>query len=245
MRGVVARGFPRELPSPVGEHPFDARLTTARTTRLRQVLARRTRRLAVVVEDCYDPQNATAVVRTCDALGIMRVHVVTGRNRFQVNRRVSQGSHLYLDLRCHAAIDTAYAGLRADGYRILATDLGADAVVGAGDLRQQLEHGPLALVFGNEGHGLSPAARAGADGRFLLPMVGCAQSLNLSATAAITLYRLREPELVADEAGDLSAAEQTQWYDRWVRRGRGEAHPEAADDVDRRGQAVDVFAAED
>jgi len=189
--GETARDFPRELPSPIGERPGDAALTARRRRRYRQVLARRTGRLAVVVEDCYDPQNATAVVRTCDAFGIHRCHVVTGHNPFRINRRVSQGAHHYLDLRIHSTIEEVYAELRADGFRIAVADCAADVCRGPGELLPELDAGPLAVVFGNEGHGLGAAAREGADLAFALPMLGFAQSLNLSATAAITCFWIR------------------------------------------------------
>ena len=115
----------------------EGKLTDKRRNRFRQVLARRSRSLAVVIEDCYDPHNATAVVRTCDCFGVHRVHVVSKRNTFKVNRRVSQGSHLYLDLRVNASIEEAYEELRRDGHKIFVSDLAAGAVVGPGTLRKR------------------------------------------------------------------------------------------------------------
>jgi len=152
--GVPTR-FAQRLPSPVPSHPVDDLLTVERADTFRQVLARRTGRIAVVLEDCYDPHNATAVMRTCDAFGIMRVHCTTGRSRLKINSRVSQGAHRYLDLRIHEAIPAAYASLRADGFRIMVSDLKADAVVGPQHLSTILDERPLAVVFGSEGFGIS------------------------------------------------------------------------------------------
>jgi tRNA (guanosine-2'-O-)-methyltransferase len=112
----------RDLPSPVGVHPLDHLMTASRAQKYRQVLARRTDKLIVVVEDCYDPHNATAIVRTCDAFGLQRVVVTTGRNAFRVNRKISQGSHLYVDLAVYPDIEQAYAALRKENYRIMVTD---------------------------------------------------------------------------------------------------------------------------
>ena len=209
--------FRRELPSPVPEHPLEHLLTERRARLFRQVLVRRIQRLAVVVEDCYDPHNATAVIRSCDAFGIHRIFITTGRSSFKINRRVCQGAHRYVDVQVHKSIETIYTTLRRESYRIMATDLRADAVVGPQHLRQHLEAGErLAVVFGCEGAGLSPAAIEGADGHFLLPMAGVSQSLNLSVSAATSLYALRGDALAADRPGDLSPSEQCAWFEHWL-----------------------------
>ncbi len=235
------------LPSPVGEHALDHLLTPERARKYRQVLARRTGRLVVVVEDCYDPHNATAIIRTCDAFGIHRVAVTTGRNAFKVNPKISQGSHFYADLSVYPGIEEAYAALRARGVAIYVADLAAQAVIGPERLRPVLDAQPLALVFGNEGSGVSAAASALGDGHFLIPMVGFPQSLNLSVSVATALYALRSRELLADAPGDLSAEEQCACYDRWVRAHTGKAgaavlaHAAAARETGRQGEELDVY----
>ncbi len=234
-----------DLPSPVPPHALDALITLARARKYRQVLARRTGRLAVVVEDCYDPHNATAIIRTCDAFGVQRVVVTTGRNSFKVNRKVSQGSHYYVDLQLHPGIPEAYAALRAEGFAIYASDLAAGAVVGPQQLAPRLAQQPLALVFGNEGSGVSAEATRLADGCFLIPMVGFPQSLNLSVAVATTLYALRHTALESDQPGDLTAERQAALYELWVRRHTGQAGVEllrrAALEVDKQGDETEVF----
>jgi tRNA (guanosine-2'-O-)-methyltransferase len=217
MKGPAADRRWRELPSPIGDEPLDALITPARAWTYRQVLARRTRRLCVVVEECHDPHNATAIIRTCDAFGVHTVAVVTGRNTFKVNRKVSQGSHFYVDLRHHTSIEDCYARLRADGYRILATDLATGAVSSAAALQAELDRQPLALVFGNEGSGVSEAASRLADGHVLIPMVGFPQSLNLSVSVTALVYGLRAAALGEDQPGDLDAEQQRHWYRTWIR----------------------------
>ena len=248
------RRWRQELSSPVPAHPADDLLTPERALAFRQVLARRSTRLAVVVEDCYDPHNATAVMRTCDIMGVHRVHVTTGRSRFKINRRISQGAHRYIDLRIHETIDEAYAELRADGYRVFCTDLRADSVIGPQALAAAMNEAPIAVVFGSEGFGVSQAATDGADGHFLIPMAGFSQSLNLSVSVAITLYALRGDALAADTPGDMPADEQIRWYDAWIRRQRGPAvdrllaesesaspDPRAEIEIDRRGEELETF----
>ena len=220
--GGNAGRLTRELPSPVPVHPLDARITPARAWKYRQVLVRRTARLVVVIEDCFDPHNATAILRTCEAVGVHRAVVTTAGNPFLINPQVSQGAHRYLDLRVLPDIDAAAALLRPEGYRLYVTDLSSRAAVGPAALLPELERGPLAIIFGNEGHGISERARAIADGAFLLPMAGFSQSLNLSVSVAMTMQALRGAAVAADLAGDLPAAEQCASYDRWIRTYCGE-----------------------
>jgi tRNA (guanosine-2'-O-)-methyltransferase len=228
-------------------HALDGLLTESRARKYRQVLVRRTGRLTVVVEDCYDPHNATAIIRTCDAFGVHRVVVTTGRNAFKVNPRISQGSHFYADLTILPGIEEAYGHLRSRGYAIYASDLAAQAVVGPERLRPLLAERPLALVFGNEGSGVSEMASRLADGHFLIPMVGFPQSLNLSVSVATTLYALRSQELIGDAVGDLDAAEQCACYDRWVKAHTGRAGEAAlarlapVREIGKQGEELEVY----
>jgi tRNA (guanosine-2'-O-)-methyltransferase len=242
MKPSQAYSFRRALPSPVGPHPYDSLLSEGRRDRYRQVLARRTVRLCVVVDNCYDAHNASAVIRTCDAFGVHRVRVITSRNSFKVNRQVAQGAHLYTDLQVYQHVKPLYADLRAQGFSVLVADLGADAVVDPHALAAQAREAPLALVFGNEEGGASPEAIAEADGRFLIPMCGFTQSLNLSVSVAVTLFSLRHRALAEDSPGDMSAEEQAEWYDRWARRRTREEHPDPArPPVDTRRGDLDVY----
>ncbi|NRA38886.1 MAG: RNA methyltransferase [Planctomycetes bacterium] len=266
-------GRPRlpELPSPIAGHPLDAMLTESRQYLYRQVLARRVQNICVIVEDCHDPHNATAVIRSCDAYGIHHVHVTTSKNTFKINRQISQGTHRYVDLHVHENIDDAYAELRADGYTICVTDLGNNDLqcVNPDVLHQWLttteQPKKIALVFGSESKGISAAARAGADYAFLVPMSGFTQSLNLSVTVASTVYRLREHALIQDAAGDLSPQQQTEIYDQWVMRhsskGRkggvenaakvikerliADADPRSHSGTDKKGAELEIFGSDE
>jgi tRNA (guanosine-2'-O-)-methyltransferase len=247
MRGPESPPFRLpDLPSPVPPHPADGLLTPERARKYRQVLARRTGRLVIVVEDCHDSHNATAIVRTCDAFGVQRVCVVTTTNSFKLNPRICQGSQYYVDLDVFPHIDACYARLRADGFRILVTDLAQDAVVGPEALLPLLRDQPLAIVFGNEGRGVSAAAAAGADGAYLIPMVGFPQSLNLSVSVAITVHHLRHGDLAANRPGDLSPDQQSARYDAWVRRLKGDHVVEqtlGTPSQDRHGEPTDELRA--
>ena len=107
-----------------------------------------------------------------------------------------------------------------------------------------MQQDPIAIVFGNEGSGITPRARELADGCFLLPMSGFSQSLNLSVSVAMTLQALRGAAVAEDGPGDLAAEEQVACYDRWIRAYTGEAlGPVARPALDRHGTAVEEFRA--
>lgn len=151
------------------------------------VLERRQPDLTVVIEDVHDPHNVSAVLRSCDAVGIPVVHLVyTAEERPSLSRLSSAGAMKWLDVRYHPDIDAAYAELRRQGFTILVTHFDANA----GDLFSLDLTGPVALVFGNEQRGVSDEARRGADGGLVIPMMGMVQSLNISVACAVSLYEV-------------------------------------------------------
>lgn len=165
-------------------------VTDARWERMSAVLDARTRRLATVVEDIFQPHNASAVLRSCDAFGVQDVHILENRNRYQVNPGVELGTAQWLSLFRYPHEDatlSAYAALRSRGYRIIATTPHARDVAPE---QLDLHAGPVALVFGSEKEGLSAQAMEAADGYLRIPMRGFVESLNISVSAAVTLQVL-------------------------------------------------------
>jgi tRNA (guanosine-2'-O-)-methyltransferase len=161
-----------------------------RLSRINSVIASR-QQGALVLENIHDMHNATAVLRNCDAFGIQRVCLVFSREqRFDpriFGRRSSSSAHKWLHYSFHDSIEECYSGLHKEGYRILAADFGEDCTsLTETDFLQPL----TALVFGNEHRGLTSSARSLADGLFTIPMHGMVQSLNLSVSAALSLYEL-------------------------------------------------------
>lgn len=168
-----------------------ALVTPQRLQRMDDVLAARTARLAVVFEDVYHPHNASAVLRTCECLGVQDVHIVEDAKRFRPLRDIARGSARWLTLRRWGGehpgdIDACLAQLRGEGFAILATSPQADAV----PLEEVPLDRPLAVCFGTEETGLSPAAFAAADVKVTIPTPGFTRSLNVSVTAALVLYHL-------------------------------------------------------
>ncbi len=70
-----------------------------RKGRLQEVLAERTRHMAVVLEDVYQAHNASAVLRSCDCFGVQDVHFIENKNKFKISEDVSMGSTQWLSIK--------------------------------------------------------------------------------------------------------------------------------------------------
>ncbi|MEM9067860.1 MAG: RNA methyltransferase [Myxococcota bacterium] len=179
-------------------------VTEARYRRITEVVRGRTHRVAMVLEDVTDPHNTSAVMRSCDAFGVQNVHVIPGPRGFQAAHAVSKGSHRWLDLHVHESPEACATALHAEGYRILYASM-----EGTTRPEQLSELGKVAIVFGNEHRGPSPALRALADGSYAIPMRGFVDSLNVSVAAAITLFS-------ATQKGDLTEPEREALVARYL-----------------------------
>lgn len=165
-------------------------ITEERRQRFEEVLAYRTRHITVVLEDIFQPHNASAVLRSCELRGVQDVHIVENRNHYDVNPEVVMGSTKWLSLYHYEASDfntpAAYEQLQDKGYKIVATcphrdDFTPDAL----PLDQ-----PVALVFGTEKEGLSDYAIENADMHVRIPMFGFTESYNISVSVALLLNTL-------------------------------------------------------
>ena len=166
-------------------------VTPERLSLFNKILLLRTNYLTVVLEDLYQTQNTSAVVRTADCFGIQNVHVIENKHVFQVNPDVVRGASNWVTVTRHngTAMNTpaALQKLRNDGYRIVvATPHDHDV-----DLENfDLEKGKTAIVFGCERPGLTEWAKTEADEFMKIPMVGFTESLNVSVSVAVTLHHL-------------------------------------------------------
>ena len=178
-------------------------LGAERAAKLDAVAAGRLRGVVCVLEDLRDPHNAGAALRSCEAMGVLGVHIITVRQRFRTSVRVTQGSEKWLEVERHASVASSLQALSRRGVRVLAAMPGAPATLEELDPRV-----PTALAFGNEHVGLSPELLALADGQFRIPMHGCSQSLNVSVSVAVSLHVLSEARRRAlGQPGDLDARE--------------------------------------
>ncbi len=166
-------------------------VTAERLSLFRKIISLRTNYITVVLEDIYQTQNTSAVIRTSDCFGIQNVHVVENKHEFQVNPDVVRGASNWLTINRHNDSEmntlSAIRKLRAEGYRIIATSP-HEHDVNLEDF--DLEKGKAAFIFGTERPGLTEIAKNEADEFMKIPMVGFTESLNISVSVAITLHHL-------------------------------------------------------
>lgn len=193
-------------------------ITDKRKALFDKVLNDRTRYISVVLEDIYQPHNASAVLRSCDLTGIQDVHIIENINKYDVNPDVALGSSKWLNLIHHKGRknNTAQAlkKLKAQGYRIIVTTPHKN--------NQTLENisldGKMALVFGTELTGVSQEAIENADEFLKIPMFGFTESYNISVSAALILYNLTMRLRKSEFKWQLSAEEKAEIKLEWVRR---------------------------
>jgi tRNA (guanosine-2'-O-)-methyltransferase len=201
------------------ENPPLRPITERRRRRMREVLERRQPDLTVVVENVHDPHNVSAVLRTCDAVGIATVHLVyTEEERPELSRGVSGSALRWLDVVQHESVSECYRALRQQGFTIYATHLDENRV----ELFDLDLTRPSALVFGNEQRGVSEEAVEGADATVIIPMMGMVQSLNISVACAVSLYEALRQRRAANlyTWPRLPRAEIDARLDGWLRRER-------------------------
>ncbi len=161
-------------------------MTPERRQKLTAVLEKRQPDLTVVLENVFDPHNISAVMRTCDAVGIQEVYILTTKipRHKKWGARSSSSAAKWLTVHQFDNAEECFALLRRKYRKILTTHLSSDAV----NLYDVNMTEPIALVFGNEHSGVSDEIRALADGNFIIPQAGIIQSLNISVACAVTLY---------------------------------------------------------
>jgi tRNA (guanosine-2'-O-)-methyltransferase len=159
----------------------------------RRVIDRRTRWMTVCMENTFHAQNASALVRNCEAFGIQDIHAIENLCPFQPNVDIVRGTDKWVDLHHYKDSRSALSALKAEGYRIVATTPHRDD---RSPESFDVAKGKFALVFGTEHAGISEEVAAAADEFIRIPMCGFVESLNVSASAAILLHalssRLRE-----------------------------------------------------
>lgn len=193
--------------------------TDRRVRRVRGALERRQPDLTVVLENVHDPHNVSAVLRSCDGVGILRVHTVYSLEeppRKAFARTTSGSAAKWIQIARHASIDDCYAALRAEGFAIYATALHAES-------RQLYETDctqPVAFVFGNEMRGVSDEAVEKADGSLYIPMQGMIESLNISVACAVTLYETMRQRMSAGhyDQPKLGPGQLDSLTEEWIRR---------------------------
>ena len=175
-----------------------------RRRRLREVIGKRLASVTVIFEAPHDPHNGAAVVRSCEAFGVQRLHVVERKESFLVAATVARGAQQWIDVAPHPNAKSAIDEARAGGFELIAAH--PDGELLPADLR---EIPRLALVLGNERDGISAELAAACTRAVRVPMRGFVESLNVSVTAAILLSAA-----TTGREGDLDATEKERLYAR-------------------------------
>ncbi len=194
-------------------------LTESRFSLYKKIIEYRTKYITVVLEDIYQSQNASAVLRTCDCFGIQDVHVIENRNKFQVNYNVTLGSTKWVDLHLYNSEEdntqSAIDKLKGQGYRIIATSPHANDT----DLEKfNLHKGKSAIIFGTERQGISEVVKRNADEFLKIPMHGFTESFNISVSVAVILHYLTVELRSSDISWKLSELEKNEVLIDWMRK---------------------------
>ena len=156
-----------------------------RTNKIISVIKTRQKSLHVVFENIHDPHNVSAIFRTCDSVGVGKVSLVYNVEPFpKIGKKSSASAYKWVEKEKYKNVKDCFDALKTDGFKILVSSISPDSKSFYDlDLTQK-----TAIVFGNEHRGVSKEAEELADDKFIIPMFGMVQSLNVSVAAAICLY---------------------------------------------------------
>jgi len=159
-------------------------LQPERFRRIRHVLDRRQPDLRLVTEKVHKVHNLSAMLRNCDAVGVLHVHAVPPDDGLDFSDEISASASKWVRVHRHQTVAEAVGPLAADGFRVVAAHPAPDAI----DYREVDFTRPTALLVGTELYGVSEDALELADERVRVPMVGMVRSLNVSVATALLLY---------------------------------------------------------
>lgn len=183
-----------------------------------KIIQDRTKHVTVVLEDIFQPHNASAVLRSCDVFGIQDVHVIENNNKYEVNPDVALGASKWINLHKYNRNENntlaCINSLKKSGYKVYATTPHTNDCL----IKDIPLDNKMALLFGTEQHGLSDIAMDNVDGYVKIPMYGFTESLNISVSAAITLYELSKRLKESDIKWQLTADEKTNQLIEWSKK---------------------------
>ena len=192
-------------------------ITENRKKRIEEVIANRTKYLTIVLEDIFQPHNASAVLRSCDCFGIQDVHIIENKNKYTVNPDVALGSSKWLSINKYNGKESntvqCLQSLKEKGYKIVAT-LPDPHFPSLEELKLDKK---IALVFGTELEGLSEEAVNNADECVRIKMYGFTESFNISVSAALCLHYLSSKLRASDIDWKLSDEEKVITELEWVK----------------------------
>lgn len=168
-------------------------MTQKRYQRMRQVLMRRQKSLTVLLENVHKPHNTSAILRTCDAVGVYEAHAIKIQATARSHRRASASATTYVQVHQHIDVGVAIETLHRQGMAVWAAHQSPKAV----DFRSLDYTAPVALLFGQELDGVTDIAAAAVDGHIVVPMMGMVASLNVSVACAVVLFEAQRQRQAA------------------------------------------------
>ncbi len=184
-------------------------MTPERKEKINRVLNHRQADITVVMENVFDPHNISAVMRTCDAIGIQEIYVLNTRinKHKKFGKKSSASAAGWLTIHQYDNTLACMEVLKKKYQKVYATHLATDAV----SLYELKLSESVALVFGNEHEGVTEECLQYCDGNFIIPQVGMVQSLNISVACAVTLYEAFRQKQMAGHYNGNQRLPQDQW----------------------------------
>lgn len=186
-----------------------------RTAKLSEAIRRTQPDLTLVLENIHDPHNVSAILRSCDAVGVRKVNLLYTAERFpRIGKKSSASAYKWVERRNFKSVGECYNTLRQEGF-VVAASVVSDESVSLYDLNLCKK---TALVFGNEHRGVTDDASSGAAERFQIPMHGMVQSLNVSVACAITLFEALRQRIKSGDMDKPKLSEEDigKMLDEWI-----------------------------
>jgi tRNA (guanosine-2'-O-)-methyltransferase len=212
-------------------------MTLERGNRIKDVLSKRQPDLTVLLERVHKPHNLSAILRSCDAVGVLEAHAVSLEGRVPTFSDTSASAEKWVPLITHADTTAAFEYLRSRGFQIVATHLSERAQ----DYRMVDYTRPTCVLLGAERWGVSDEAAQAADANIIIPMRGMVQSLNVSVAAAVILFEAARQRAEAGfyDAPRLEETTRQRLEYEWLHpreaehyRDRGEPYPIAEENTE-------------
>lgn len=192
-------------------------VTESRNQRFNEIINYRTRYCTVVLENIFQSHNISAVLRSCECFGIQDVHVIENENTFKTHPDIALGSDKWIHIRKYKSVNATtkcLSDLKKSGYKIVATSPHIESY----DLETLPLDKKVALVFGTEMEGITPAVDALTDYYVKIPMVGFTESLNISVSAGVCLYAVSERIRKSDIKWQLTEPERIDILINWMKK---------------------------
>jgi tRNA (guanosine-2'-O-)-methyltransferase len=191
-------------------------MTPEREAKFKKVIEGRQPDLTVIMENIHDPHNISAILRSCDAVGILEVHVINTVESTvkKLGKKSSASAKKWIKVHYYKTVEACIGELKNKGFAIWSTHLSADAK----ELYELELAKPVALAFGNEHKGVSEELLSHSDGNFIIPMMGMIPSLNVSVACAVSLYEAYRQRAAAGsyDQPHLSEPESAELVKEWT-----------------------------